>query len=90
MAGEVMLRSTQDHGDGERNGKMSQGGAEISQYVSGPTEGMFLWDPTRALMVFYESNFEMDGVTEVLNAPTEIPPMSVSVEGRSLIQLKGG
>ena len=89
VAGSRLLKVT-FNGDGERNGKISQGGAEISQYVSGPTEGMFLWDPTRALMVFFESNFEMDGVTEVLNAPTEIPPMSVSVEGRSVIELKGG
>jgi hypothetical protein len=89
VAGSRLLKVTFD-GEGERNARGIQGGAETSQYVSGPTEGMFLWDPERALMVSYESSFEMDGVTEVLNAPMEIPPMSVSVEGTSVIKLKGG
>jgi hypothetical protein len=89
VAGSRLLKVTFT-GDGERNGKVNQGGTEISQYVSGPTEGMFLWDPSRALMVSYEASFEMDGVSEIMNAPMEVPPMGVSVEGRSVIKLKGG
>lgn len=89
VAGSRLLKVTFT-GNGERNGRVNQGGAEVSQYFSGPTEGMFLWDPARALMVSYETIFEMDGVTEILNAPMEVPPMSVSAEGRSVIKLKGG
>jgi hypothetical protein len=63
-------------------------GIEMVQSLSGDSEGQFLWDPARSLLVVGESTVELDGTTEV--PAMGMPPMPISVKGTSNSRLVGG
>jgi hypothetical protein len=74
-------------GEGERVANVVQDGMEAVQSVSGDTKGTVLWDPTRSLMVRFEEAIEMSGMYEMVGAP--IPPMPLSVRGKTVRKLQG-
>jgi hypothetical protein len=63
-------------------------GMEVIQVFSGDVEGTILWDPRRSIYVsgFFER--DMDGTVEVPAAG--MPPMPMTVSGRSHVRLQGG
>ena len=63
-------------------------GMEVTQVFSGDLTGTILWDAARSLYVsgFFER--DMDGTVEVPAAG--IPPMPMTVSGKSHVKLQGG
>jgi hypothetical protein len=67
---------------------MVNGGMEMIQSLSGDSEGRFLWDPARSLLVSGDRTVELDGTNEV--PALGLPPMPISVRGTSRARLVGG
>lgn len=74
-------------GKGDVTGSGVNQGMEVLQVFSGDVEGTILWDPARSLYVsgFFER--DMDGTVEVPAAG--MPPMPMTVSGRSHVKLQG-
>lgn len=63
-------------------------GMEVMQTFSGDTEGMFLWDPARGIMVAGSSSQDMEGSVEVPAAG--MPPMPMTMTGSGTVKIQGG
>jgi len=63
-------------------------GMEMIQSFSGDVTGMFLWDPARGLMVFSESDEDLEGTTEIPAAG--MAPIPMTVRGTGWVRLQGG
>lgn len=63
-------------------------GMEVMQTFSGDTEGMFLWDTAKGIMVAGKSSQDMDGTVEVPAAG--MPPMPMTMTGSGSIKVQGG
>jgi hypothetical protein len=74
--------------DGEVVAQAEQQGMAVIQSFSGTTDGMFLWDPARSLMVAHETTSEMDGTTEMPASGMAPFPMVISATGS--VHLQGG
>ncbi len=74
--------------DGEVVANASQAGTEVIQEFSGTTDGIFLWDPARNLLVVNETDSEMDGSTEV--PASGMPPFPMVVSAKGSVRLQGG
>jgi len=62
-------------------------GMEVIQVFSGDVEGTVLWDPGRSVYVAGSFERDMDGTVEVPAAG--MPPMPMTVRGRSHVRLQG-
>lgn len=67
-------------------GTGSNQGMEVTQIFAGDVEGTILWDPARALYVYGAFEQDMDGTVEVPAAG--IPPMPMTVRGKSHVRLR--
>ena len=63
-------------------------GMEVTQTFSGDVVGTILWDPARSLYVSGYFERDMDGTVEVPAAG--MPPMPLTVSGKSHVKLQGG
>jgi len=84
--GVTLLRITLS-GRADLTGSGSQEGMEVLQVLSGSVEGTVLWDPARALDVSGFFQRDMDGTVEVPAAG--MPPMPMTLTGRSHVRLQG-
>ncbi|MGW8267446.1 MAG: hypothetical protein ACWGSQ_13850 [Longimicrobiales bacterium] len=75
-------------GTGDVTGSGVNEGMEVLQVFSGDVEGTILWDPARSLYVSGSFERDMDGTVEVPAAG--MPPMPMTVSGRSHVRLQGG
>ena len=64
---------------------VEQGGMSITQNVEGPSDGFFLWDPERRLVVLGEWERDVEGTMSVGNMGT----MSMGITGPTRIRLEG-
>ena len=71
--------------DDERLVEGNQMGMDMSQELSGSSEGWFLWDPVRRLPAEIVIESEADGTMEVSAAPF---PLAISAEGTTRITLQ--
>jgi hypothetical protein len=74
-------------GKGEVTGSGVTEGMEVLQVFSGDMEGTILWDPARSLFVSGTFERDMDGTVEVPGAG--MPPMPMTVTGKSHVKLQG-
>jgi hypothetical protein len=63
-------------------------GMEVIQTFAGDSEGLFLWDPAKGIMVAGKSSQDMEGSVEVPAAG--MPPMPMTVSGSGTIRVQGG
>ncbi|MGD8362928.1 MAG: hypothetical protein PVJ04_15990 [Gemmatimonadota bacterium] len=87
VGGRTLLHITMT-GTGDVSGTAVQEGMEVIQTVSGDIEGTIFWDPARSLYVSGDFRRDMDGTVEVPAAG--MPPMPMTLSGRSHVQLKEG
>ena len=85
--GATLLHVTYES-DGEVVTHAVQQGTEMTQSFSGVTDGVFLWDPARGLMVSHETTAELDGSTEVPSSG--MPPFPMVISARGSVRLQGG
>ena len=64
---------------------IEQGGMSITQNVEGPSDGFFLWDPERGLVVQGEYERSVEGTMSMANLGT----MSMAITGPTRIRLEG-
>lgn len=64
---------------------IEQGGMSITQNVEGPSDGFFLWDPERGLVVQGEYERSVEGTMSMANLGT----MSMAVTGPTRMRLEG-
>jgi len=64
---------------------IEQGGMSITQNVEGPSDGVFLWDPERRLVVQGEYERNVEGTMSMANLGT----MSMAITGPTRIRLEG-
>jgi len=87
VAGAALLHVTFE-GETDVVSEVLNEGMEMIQTASGAVTGMFLWDMARGLMVFTESNADLDGSVEIPAAGMAAMPLTVS--GTGTVQLQGG
>jgi hypothetical protein len=74
-------------GTGDVTGSGVTEGMDVLQVFSGDITGTILWDPARSLYVSGTFERDMDGTVEVPAAG--MPPMPMTVSGRSHVKLQG-
>ncbi len=72
----------------DSHAEVSAQGMDVIQDTSGQVTGIYLWDPARGVLVFAESEVNLDGSTEVPAAG--IPPMASTTTGSGTVRLQGG
>ncbi len=66
---------------------MQMAGVNVSQSMSGPETGFYLWDPARRTVVYQEASREFSGTVNAAVAPG---PMDLSATQRIRMALVGG
>jgi hypothetical protein len=84
VAGRTLLR-VELVSEEERRVDGTQGGMEINQDLSGTSEGWFLWDRARGLLVESYQTSSLAGTMAVSAAPFPFP---VEVEGEQIVRLQ--
>jgi len=84
--GKTLLHITMT-GTGDVIGSGVNEGMEVLQVFSGDMEGTILWDPVRSIYVSGYFERDMDGTVEVPAAG--MPPMPMTVTGKSHVRLQG-